>query len=103
MEHRTGTSALDQEVCRELRAVLGAEHVCTSAEDLDRYSRCTIPWQSICAAVVFPASTEEVAAIVRIAARHRLPLWPSSTGLQLGLRDDPGDRRRRHRHDPRSA
>jgi 4-cresol dehydrogenase (hydroxylating) len=84
MENRVGTATIDEEVAGELRVVLGAENVCTSAGDLDRYSRCTIPWQSVCAAVVFPASTEEVAAVVRIAARHRLPLWPSSTGLNWG-------------------
>ena len=30
------------------------------------------------------ASTEEVAAVVRIAARHRIPVWPSSKGRNWG-------------------
>jgi len=33
---------------------------------------------------VAPASGEEVQAIVRIAAEHRLPLWPISRGKNLG-------------------
>lgn len=75
---------IDEEVARQLRAVVGLEYVATSAEALDRYSRCTIPWQSRCAAVVFPATSEEVAAVVRIAASHRIPLWPSSKGRNWG-------------------
>ncbi|WP_301103428.1 FAD-binding oxidoreductase [Propionivibrio sp.] len=84
METRPGTPRIDDEVANELRAALGSANVCTSADDLDRYSRCTIPWQSLCAAVVFPASAEDVAAVVRIAARHRIPVWPSSTGRNWG-------------------
>ena len=75
---------LAQETIDALRDALGADYVCTSEADLDRYSRCTIPWQSRCAAVVFPGSADEVARIVRIAARHRTPLWPSSTGRNWG-------------------
>ncbi len=67
-----------------LHAALGAEHVCTAAVDLDRYSKCTIPWQSMCSAVVFPGSTEEVAAVLRIANEHRVPVWPSSGGRNWG-------------------
>jgi 4-cresol dehydrogenase (hydroxylating) len=84
MGTRAPTRPIDEELASELRAILGVDNVCTSAADLDRYSRCTIPWQSLCAAVVFPASAEEVAAVVRIAARHRTPVWPSSTGRNWG-------------------
>lgn len=71
-------------VVEELRIALGPEHVCTGPEELDRYSRCTIPWQSRCAAVVFPGSAAEVAAVVRVAAGHGVPLWPSSKGRNWG-------------------
>ena len=77
-------AALGEEIVGELRAVLGGDHVLTSTDDLDRYSRCTIPWQSRCAAVVFPNSAEEVAGVVRIAARHKIALWPSSKGRNWG-------------------
>lgn len=84
MGARVETKPFDQAMASELRAIVGDEYLCTSADDLDRYSRCTIPWQSRCAAVVFPASAEEVAAVVKIAARHRIPVWPSSKGRNWG-------------------
>ena len=67
-------------VADALRAIVGTEHVLTTPEALDAYSRCTIPWRTRCAAVIFPASTEEVAQAVKVAARHGIALWPSSKG-----------------------
>ena len=67
-----------------LQAALGAEHVCTDATTLDRYSRCTIPWQSHCAAVIFPGSAQEVSAALRVANQHRLQVWPFSGGRNWG-------------------
>lgn len=84
MEDRAERQPIDDRIASELRAVLGPECVCTSADDLDRYSRCTIPWHTRCSAVVFPASSEEVAAVVRIAARNRIPVWPASKGRNWG-------------------
>lgn len=72
------------EFLNELRGVVGQEHVLTSPEALARYSRCTIPWQRQCAAVVFPGSTPEVAAILAAANRHRKPVWPVSGGRNWG-------------------
>jgi len=69
---------------RALHAALGEEHVCTGPEELDRYSRCTIPWQSECAGVVFPASADEVSEVVKIAVQHGIPVWPFSTGRNWG-------------------
>jgi len=77
-------SPLAEAALDELRTVLGAEHVCTSAAALDRYSRCTIPWDRRCGAVVFPGSSAEVAAVMRIATRHHMPVWPSSKGRNWG-------------------
>jgi 4-cresol dehydrogenase (hydroxylating) len=67
-----------------LRAVVGAAHVCTGAAELDRYSRCTIPWESRCAAVVFPASAQEVSAVLKVANEQRLEVWPFSGGRNWG-------------------
>lgn len=75
---------LADDIVRELRDAIGTEHVLTSPADLERYSRCTIPWQRYCAAVVFPDSADQVAEVVRIAARRKIPLWPFSGGINQG-------------------
>ncbi len=76
--------ALTEPLLAELRAALGEAHVLTGAEDLARHSRCTVPWESRCAAVVYPGSTAEVAAVLRIAGQHGVPVWPFSTGRNWG-------------------
>jgi 4-cresol dehydrogenase (hydroxylating) len=75
---------ISEDIATELRAIVGPEHVSLGADELARYSRCTIPWQRQCAAVIFPGSAEEVAGIMRIATRHRLPVWPFSKGRNWG-------------------
>lgn len=67
-----------------LRQIVGGEHVLASAADAARYSRCTIPWDTRCAAIVRPANTREVCDIVRLARAFRLPLWPFSRGHNWG-------------------
>lgn len=77
-----------------LRALVGPEHVLTGSDDLERHSRCTIPWDSRCAAVVLPGSAQEVAQVLKLAAEHRVPVWPYSTGRNWGygatLAPEPG-------------
>lgn len=75
---------LDDAVATELRELLGTEHVCLDRQTLDLYSRCTVPWERHCVAVVFPASATEVAGVLRVASRHGIPVWPSSTGRNWG-------------------
>lgn len=84
MNDRAQWPRLNEAIAQELRAVLGEAHVCLGSQELDRYSRCTIPWRSRCAAVVFPASTAEVAAVMRIANKYRVQVWPSSKGRNWG-------------------
>jgi 4-cresol dehydrogenase (hydroxylating) len=76
-------STFDQAVV-EMRAAVGAEHVLLESEALARHSRDTIPWQRTCSAVVYPGSRDEVCAIVKIAAQHRLPVWTFSKGKNWG-------------------
>lgn len=75
---------LADEIIDRLRSVIGVKHVLINQADLDRYSRCTIPWQRSCAAVVFPDNSDEVAQIVRIAVQYKVPIWPFSTGRNWG-------------------
>src|SRR5579859_4180251 len=71
------------EVVRELSALLGARYVLHTAYDLMMYEydasidRCTPD------VVVLPATTEDVAAIVKIAAHHNVPVVPRGAGTGL--------------------
>jgi 4-cresol dehydrogenase (hydroxylating) flavoprotein subunit len=69
------------------RAVLGSERVLTSEDELRDFGDPFEPasWDTYTAsAVVLPDTVEEIQAIVRIAAEHRIPLWTHSTGRNNG-------------------
>ena len=72
-----------EEVVRDLSALLGAKYVLHTFYDLMLYEydasidRCTPD------IVVLPASTEDVAAIVKIAAHHNIPVVPRGAGTGL--------------------
>ncbi|HNR29431.1 MAG TPA: FAD-binding oxidoreductase [Candidatus Hydrogenedentes bacterium] len=72
---------------RAMREVLPDDAVCADATARDRYARTTQPAGTRPAAVLFPATTEEVAAIVRLANDHRVALYPISRGRNLGYGD----------------
>ncbi|WP_454688453.1 FAD-binding oxidoreductase [Achromobacter aloeverae] len=67
----------------ELRALLGPEHVLTG-EDTASY---TLDWrgryQGKALAVARPGDTEAVAAVVRLCARHRVPVLPQGGNTSL--------------------
>jgi 4-cresol dehydrogenase (hydroxylating) len=79
-----GKPSTFDEAMVEIRAAVGQDHVLLDTESLARHSCDTIPWQRTCSAVVYPGSRDEVCAIVKIAARHRLPLWTFSKGKNWG-------------------
>ncbi len=69
-------------------AVVGAEWVFSAEEDVALYRDAYSPFRDeqeerVASAAVAPASVEEVQAIVRIANRYRIPLYPISTGRNL--------------------
>jgi 4-cresol dehydrogenase (hydroxylating) len=70
-------------VCR-MKDIVGAAHVLTDVESLHTYSRDTMPWQRVCAAVVLPGNRHEVAELVKIAAEHKLKIWTFSKGKNWG-------------------
>jgi 4-cresol dehydrogenase (hydroxylating) len=71
-----------------LREHLGPEAVDTRPETLARYGANLLPdGDRPPSGVVFPAATEEVQAIVRMAQAHGVVLWPLSTGENRGLSD----------------
>src|SRR5713226_4172549 len=71
------------EVVRELRALLGARYVLYTPYDLMLYEYDASIDRSTPDIVVLPASTEEVAQIVKIAARHHVPVVPRGAGTGL--------------------
>ncbi len=72
---------------REWTALLGPSGVETGA-DLERYARSSATTSGESPrAVLFPKSTDEVSAIVEIAARYVIPLYPISCGKNWGYGD----------------
>ncbi len=71
---------MKQEVLRTLRAILGREHLLTAEEDLACYSFDGSGGDILPQAVAFPDSTEQIAAILRLADKHRFPVIPRGAG-----------------------
>jgi len=73
----------------EFAQAIGGEWVFTSDADLDLYRDAFSPFlnepeERIASGALAPLSTEQVQQIVRIANKYRIPLYPISTGRNLG-------------------
>jgi len=73
----------------QFQAAVGPDWVFTSDEDLDLYKDAYSPFwgepeEKIAYAAVAPQTVEEVQAVVRIANQYKVPLYPISTGKNLG-------------------
>lgn len=82
------TDAFDAALTK-FRAAIGEQWVYTAEEDLRLYRDAYSPyWQEaedrIASAAIAPASTAQVQAVVRIASESSIPLFPISTGRNLG-------------------
>lgn len=76
------------QIAEEIKAVAGAADVSMEEEKLESYSHDEVPDNSydkkyIAELLVFPESTEEVAEIMKIAAKHRIPVTPRGAGTGL--------------------
>ena len=70
----------------EIAAAIGRDAVNRSEETLARYGENTMPGgDRRPAGVIYPASTADVQKIVRSANVHGVPLYPISTGSNIGL------------------
>jgi 4-cresol dehydrogenase (hydroxylating) len=70
----------------EIASALGASAVNRSEETIRRYAENTMPGgDRRPAGVVYPASTADVQTIVRAANKYGVPLYPISTGNNIGL------------------
>src|SRR5260370_20763678 len=77
------TAAKKAEVVRELSDLLGARYVLYTPYDLMLYEYDASIDRSTPDVGVLPATTEDVVAIVKIAARHHVPGWPRGAGTGL--------------------
>ncbi len=75
--------ALQTAVVEELRRAVGREQVITSPDDLRIFERDASIEGAVPDAVVLPATTQEVAAVMKIAARNAIPIVPRGAGTGL--------------------
>ena len=72
---------------RELRAIVGDEWVFADEASTISYKKSFIPdlrGEHVPSGAVAPKSVEEVQAVLRVANRYGLPMWPVSTGHNMG-------------------
>ena len=70
----------------EMLGELGSDGINRSSETIQRYGENTMPGgDRPPAGVVYPDTTAQVQSVVRAANRHRVPLYPISTGNNIGL------------------
>ena len=86
-----GVSVADfQTAVRRLQDVVGSDWVLTDDEDIGTYMDAYTPFRGddadeyVPCGAVAPTEVTQVQQIVRIANDHRIPLWPVSTGRNLG-------------------
>ena len=83
----TNSSAALTELLTAIGQVIGPERVTQDHNDLETYGQ---DWTRVFtpapSAIVFPATTEEVAAVVKLCAQHQISIVPSGgrTGLAAG-------------------
>ena len=74
---------LQSQVLGELCNAVGREHVIDAPYDLRIFERDASIEGAVPDAVVLPATNAEVAAVVAIAAKHRIPVVPRGAGTGL--------------------
>lgn len=73
----------------DLRSVLGAGNVLEEPIELHLYSKDASLMRGQATAVVFPQTTEDVAEVVRVAERHRVPIVARGAGTGLAAGASP--------------
>jgi glycolate dehydrogenase FAD-linked subunit len=74
---------ISKPIAEELRRVVGRESVIDSPNDLRIFERDGSIEGAMPDAVVLPASTEQLAAVMKVAAKHRIPVVPRGAGTGL--------------------
>jgi len=71
---------------KDVERSIGSENVTASEDTLRRYGEHTLPGSDRRpGGVVYPGSTADVQAVVRAANAHKIELFPTSTGSNVGL------------------
>src|SRR2546427_1956806 len=78
-----GLVALEHAVLEDLRRVVGREHVVEASNDLRIFERDASIEGAAPDAVVLPATTAEVSAVIKIASKNRIPVVPRGAGTGL--------------------
>jgi glycolate dehydrogenase FAD-linked subunit len=87
---RTAPGPLDAAVLDELRRIVGARYVLTTDGDVEPFSRDATPlFRARPDAVVMPASTAEVSAVLTLATRLGIPVTPRGAGSNLAAATIP--------------
>ena len=75
---------MNQNIKNELRSIVGRDYFLDTPNELYVYSYDATPlYQAMPDAVVIPASVEEVAAIMKVASQHRIPIVSRGSGTNL--------------------
>ena len=74
---------LAPQVIEELRGVVGKDHVVADADDLRIFERDASIEGAVPDAVVLPANTQQVSDVMKVAARHAIPVVPRGAGTGL--------------------
>jgi glycolate oxidase len=83
-------TALAAALLDELRAIVGPEHVLTTDGDVEPFSRDATPlFRARPDAVVLPADTQQISAVLRLATRHGIPVTPRGAGSNLAAATIP--------------
>ena len=70
----------DAAIIEKLRKIVGAENIATDRQDLLCYSYDATQMEFLPDAVVYPASAEEVAQVLRLANAEAFPVFPRGAG-----------------------
>jgi 4-cresol dehydrogenase (hydroxylating) len=78
------SSPLDASIVAELAALVGRDGLVVDPSAVEADTRTSIPYRRIPDCLVYPRSTAEVQAIVALARRHGIKVYPVSTGRNWG-------------------
>ena len=75
-----GALVLKMHIIKELKAIVGREHVAVERQDLVCYGYDATQMEFLPEAVVFPADSGEISRIMTLANRERIPVFPRGAG-----------------------